>query len=65
MAAPVFRVESFVLGACLVALGMLWTLSNLGALELLPTLRRWWPAALVLWGAAELFQTLVIRARKP
>lgn len=54
-----FKVESFVLGCCLLALGSVWTAANLGMLDLLPTLRRWWPASLVLWGAAELVNTLV------
>ena len=53
-----FKVESFVLGICLLALGVIWTLANLGQLELLPTLRTWWPTSLVLWGAAELAQSL-------
>jgi hypothetical protein len=58
---PGFRVETFVLGACLLALGVIWTLANLGLLELLPTLRTWWPASLVLWGAAELAQSLAVK----
>jgi hypothetical protein len=42
------------LGVCLVAVGVLWTLSNMGRLELLPALRTWWPLSLVLWGVLEL-----------
>jgi hypothetical protein len=49
-----FRPEVLVWGLSLIALGVLWTLGNLGALDLLTTLRRWWPSALVLWGALEL-----------
>jgi hypothetical protein len=41
-------------GVCLVTLGVLGTLANLGRVELLPLLRTWWPLALVLWGALEL-----------
>jgi hypothetical protein len=41
-------------GVLLVALGVAWTASNLGKLDLLSTLRTWWPASLVLWGALEL-----------
>jgi hypothetical protein len=60
---PVPRIEGFVLGACLLALGVLWTLANLGMLDLLPTLRTWWPLSLVLWGVAELVASLVSRQR--
>lgn len=59
---PGFRIEGFVLGFCLLALGVVWTLANLGALELLPTLHRWWPVSLVVWGLAELSNSLGPRA---
>ena len=59
-----FRVESFVLGLCLLALGVIWTLANLGQLELLPTLRTWWPTSLVLWGVAELVQSLAAKEKR-
>jgi hypothetical protein len=49
-----FRPEGLVLGVILVAVGVLWTLSNLGRIDLLATLRTWWPLALVLWGLVEL-----------
>jgi hypothetical protein len=55
-----FRVESFVAGFCLLAVGVLWTLANLGMLDLLGTLRTWWPASLVVWGAAELFNSTAL-----
>jgi hypothetical protein len=58
---PGFRVEGFVLGVCLLALGVLWTLANLGQLDLLPTLRTWWPVSLVIWGLAELLQSLLVK----
>jgi hypothetical protein len=58
---PGFKVESFVLGVCLLALGVMWTLANLGRLDLLPTLRTWWPLSLVIWGAAELLQSLRVK----
>ena len=51
-------VEGVVLGCCLLALGTVWTLANLGQLDLLVTLRTWWPASLVLWGFIELVNTL-------
>lgn len=49
-----FRPEGIVFGLILIALGVLWTLSNLGHLDMLETLRRWWPLTLVLWGVLEL-----------
>ena len=53
MARP-FRSEGLVLGLLLVALGTVWMMSNLGKLDLLSTLRTWWPASLVGWGVVEL-----------
>jgi uncharacterized membrane protein (DUF441 family) len=49
-----FRSEGLVLGLVLVTVGVLWTLSNLGRIDLLATLRTWWPLALVVWGLVEL-----------
>jgi len=48
-----------------VALGILWTLSNLGQLDLLRTLRTWWPLWLVLWGTLELVNTALVRSGTP
>jgi hypothetical protein len=62
--AIVLRPEGLAVGLCLVGLGVLWLLANLGALELLPTLRRFWPLSLVLWGALELLNTRLISARR-
>ena len=56
MAQP-FRPEPLVLGIALIVLGVLWTLANVGTLDLLGTLRRWWPATLVLWGGLELYRS--------
>ena len=56
--------ETVVLGVCLIALGVLWTLSNLGLLELLPALRRWWPLSLILWGALDLQRSAAARASR-
>jgi hypothetical protein len=53
-----FRPEGIVFGLILVALGVLWTLSNLGRIDMLETLRRWWPLTLVVWGALELLAVL-------
>jgi hypothetical protein len=49
-----FSPEGVALGLALVALGVLWVLSNFGQLDLLRTLRTWWPLALVAWGVLEL-----------
>jgi cell wall-active antibiotic response 4TMS protein YvqF len=58
-----FRPEGIVFGLILIALGVLWTLSNLGRLDMLETLRRWWPLTLVLWGVLELLA--VVNRRLP
>jgi hypothetical protein len=57
-----FRPEGLVLGLILVAVGILWTLSNLGRIDLLATLRTWWPLALVVWGLVEL-ATVAVRGK--
>ena len=59
-----FSPEGVTFGVCLVALGILWTLANLGRLDLLPVLRTWWPLSLVLWGALELFDLSVRRSSR-
>jgi len=56
------RVESFVLGVCLLLLGCAWTAANLGLVELLPTLHTYWPLAFVIWGLAELVNTWLSRS---
>ena len=61
MARP-FRSEGLVLGLILVAVGSLWMAANLGKLDLLATLRTWWPASLVVWGLVELVAFAVSRA---
>ena len=57
-----FRPESLALGLILVALGVLWTLGNLGALDLLYTLRTYWPVSLIVWGALELLAAWLRRS---
>ena len=59
--APSFKPETLVLGLSLIVIGVLWTLANHGALDLLGTLRRWWPATLVLWGTLELYRSYADR----
>jgi len=49
-----FRPEPLVLGLSLVGVGVVWMLANAGRLDLLATLRAWWPLTLVVWGALEL-----------
>ncbi len=50
-----FRPEAVAFGLSLIALGAVWTAANMGTLDLLATLRRWWPATLIVWGALELY----------
>lgn len=59
---PAFSPEGVTLGAALIAIGVLWTLSNLGQVDLLYTLRTWWPLTLVLWGGLELADLAVRRS---
>ena len=54
--------ETLSLGLFLTVLGILWTLSNFGVLEMLPILRTWWPLSLVTWGVLEL---LAVRGARP
>jgi hypothetical protein len=61
---PSFSPEGLTLGAGLVATGVLWTLSNMGRLDLLSTLRTFWPLLLVLWGVLELIDLALRRARR-
>ena len=62
MSRPTFSPEGVTLGVSLVALGVLWTLSNLGKLEILPVLRTWWPLSLALWGVLELVDLFIRRS---
>jgi hypothetical protein len=51
---PAFSPEGVTFGACLVALGVVGTLANLGRVDGVEVLRTWWPLSLVLCGALEL-----------
>ena len=62
MGRPAFSPEGVTLGVCLVALGVVWTLSNLGRVEMLPLIRIWWPASLALWGVLELADLAIRRS---
>jgi hypothetical protein len=57
------KVEQLVFGLGLVGLGVVWTLGNLGKLDALDTLHRWWPLLLVVWGGLELAVSLARRAQ--
>ena len=54
------KVERIVIGLSLIAVGVAWVVANLGQLDLLHTLRTWWPSSLIAWGMLELYNTLVI-----
>lgn len=56
-----FNLEALVAGIALIALGVVWMLANLGHLDLLDTVHRWWPSILVLWGALALARALARR----
>lgn len=62
MSRPAFSPEGLTLGTGLIAIGVLWTLSNLGTIDLLYTLKTWWPLALVLWGVLELVDLSIRRS---
>jgi hypothetical protein len=64
MSRRVFSPEGFTLGAGLVAIGLLWTLSNLGQVDLLRALHLGWPLLLVVWGLLELADLFVRRASR-
>jgi len=53
MARP-FRPELLVFALSLIAVGVAWLLGNAGRIDLLATLRAWWPLTLVVWGTLEL-----------
>lgn len=60
--ARAYSPESLVVGLALVAIGVVWTLGNLGRLDALATLRTWWPSILIVWGGLELAATLTRRS---
>jgi hypothetical protein len=57
------KVEQLVFGLGLLGLGVVWTLGNLGRLDPLETLHRWWPLLLVVWGVLELGLSLSRRSQ--
>ncbi len=59
-----FSPEGLTLGICLVALGIIWTLGNMGRLDTLAVLRTWWPLSFVVWGVLELVDLAMRRASR-
>jgi hypothetical protein len=57
-------IEKLVLGLGLVGLGVVWTLGNLGKLDVLDTLNRWWPLLLVIWGSLEVVLSVSRRSAR-
>jgi hypothetical protein len=57
-------IEKLVLGLGLVGLGIVWTLGNLGKLDALDTLHRWWPLLLVVWGSLEVVVSVSRRSAR-
>jgi hypothetical protein len=57
-----FNLEALVLGVALIALGVVWMLANLGHVDLLGTVHRWWPSVLVFWGGLSLARWLARRS---
>lgn len=58
------RIEGIVLGLGLLGLGTACLLANMGRVDLLHTLRTWWPLTLIVWGGLELYESLAARARR-
>ena len=64
MSRRAFSPEGLTLGLGLIAMGVAWTLSNLGQLDLLEVLRTWWPLLLIIWGGLELVDLYTRRASR-
>lgn len=56
-----FRPEGVTMGLGLVGLGVATLLGNLGRIDLLSTVRHFWPLLLVVWGVLELWLTYSTR----
>jgi hypothetical protein len=54
-----FKPEALVLGLTLIGVGVVWMLANAGVVDLLATLRAWWPLTLVVWGVLEIVAVAV------
>jgi hypothetical protein len=64
MSRRVFSPEGLTLGIGLVAIGVLWIMSNLGQVDLLRALHMGWPLLLVVWGTLELADLFMRRASR-
>jgi hypothetical protein len=51
-----FHTEQLVLGLAIAWVGVVATLGNLGVVDTLAALHRWWPVILVAWGVLDLFR---------
>jgi hypothetical protein len=58
------RPEGLTLGLCLVGLGAVALLANLGRLDFLETMRTWWPLSLLVWGLLEVAASLLYRSER-
>jgi hypothetical protein len=56
-----FKPDVVAVALGLIALGVLWLLANLGRLDLITTVRTWWPSVLIVWGVLELVKSIAAR----
>jgi hypothetical protein len=59
---PRFSPEKVVVGVSLVALGLVGALARSRSVDFLTVVHTWWPASLIVWGVAELYNTFADRA---
>ncbi len=59
-----WRVEPLVAGIAVAAVGVVATLGNLGLLDTLAILHRWWPLSLLVWGALDLVRVHRLRSER-
>ena len=63
MATSRFKPEGVALGIACAGTGVLAFLANLGYVDLLSSVRLFWPVVIIFWGVAELVNTY--SARRP
>jgi LiaF transmembrane domain len=56
-----FKPDVVAVALGLITLGVLWLLANLGRLDLITTVRTWWPSVLIVWGVLELVKSISAR----
>lgn len=59
-----FNTERMVLGLTIAWVGLVATLGNIGWIDTLYVLHRWWPWTLVAWGALDLVRVQRLRREK-